>query len=92
MATNLSTPRRWRVGAMYANTAILAGGKCIALCDDEIVSAETAEANTALIVRAVNCHDQLVAALRELLHDAFEDAHPDSVARARAALAACGEE
>lgn len=38
------------------------GGKLI-----ERVSQEDCEANAALIVRAVNCHDELLAALRDLI-------------------------
>lgn len=56
------------------------------------------QANAALIVRAVNCHDELVAALEALLHevDRCDDAATwrlaDVEANARAALARAREE
>jgi hypothetical protein len=46
------------------------------------------EANAAFIVRAVNNHDALAAALREILADEDRDICSDAEEQARAALAA----
>lgn len=57
-----ATPRPWTVGA---DTADVIGANGFAVvCDYELgIEREAAEANAALIVHAVNCHDELVAAL-----------------------------
>ena len=55
---------------------------------DCAVKADTRKANARLIVRAVNCHADLVAALKEVL--ALSDRKHDAWDRARAALAKAG--
>ena len=89
-----STPRPWVV----AQTTM---GPCIETEHEEPVifavgfagRPSIRNANAALIVRAVNCHDELVDALERLAdglsddHDALQMVHADDVRRARAILA-----
>jgi hypothetical protein len=52
---------------------------------DEDRPTEEAKANAALIVRAVNCHDELLAALKEVV--AISDRKHDAWDKAKAAIA-----
>lgn len=63
------TPTPWRVGEREAgDLVILAGERRIArMAFDLYVSTFAADANAALIVRAVNAHEALLSALRNLI-------------------------
>jgi hypothetical protein len=86
------TPTPWQVDASKHSVSIVADRFCVA----QTATAQTgnvapAEANAAFIVRACNAHDELVAALRELLWtEQFDDDDPRLIAarlQSRAALA-----
>ena len=75
MDTSKSTPRPWKVRApkpaRYPDyTVETIDGHYVASVS--IMADNPAHANAALIVRAVNCHDELVAALQLVL-----DAYPE---------------
>jgi len=65
-----ATPRPWRVHDRY-DDEVWAGGGWVAACvpnpDKRSDENETGAANADLIVRAVNAHDALVAALRGII-------------------------
>lgn len=98
-----ATPRPWRIGV---DGDVFAGGHVVALIADADgdqveaanvlstnISKAEARANAALIVRAVNAHDDLVALVREITEQrnantrAMAKASPSWVADARALLA-----
>lgn len=101
------TPTPWRI-ATFTNDCRVSGQDGIGIAVTNGVSprrdnyAEN-KANSALIVRAVNAHDELVAALVQAIesegfgisgptdHRAAEDGEPVWVCNARAALAKAGE-
>jgi hypothetical protein len=89
------TPRPWHVegGAVYAED-----GRFLADCDSFHVDDDVVDANAALIVRAVNAHEELLALGDELvqsLHNELseiegtvaEPALREDIARVRAVLA-----
>jgi len=63
--TSSHTPGKWSVskGNPKGYVAIDAGGEMLA----DMVPGERAESNARMIVRAVNAHDSLVAALRDVM-------------------------
>jgi hypothetical protein len=112
-ATQKHTPTPWRAGSYSSivgvpimaqpdpkqNTIIVAGTRSAAATTPDGFRAEV-EANAAFIVRAVNAHDDLVKALRELIESmpAEGQAVPRAntlwrgmMTRARAALSKAGE-
>ena len=62
--TDVSTPRPWKI---HKGDTVLGGPNNVGiLCDYEYgIDRETAIANAALIVRAVNAHDDLVIAAKD---------------------------
>jgi hypothetical protein len=97
--TDKATPRPWQVSEVP--TLIEAGPMMVAKCHLAPASLTLdphgeANANAALIVRAVNAHDGLVEALQEILDyrggadNALQDEYV--VERAEAALRAAGVE
>jgi hypothetical protein len=92
------TPTPWSLNEQtvksppYELTVAFCGGAAgCSGTDGRIITRQEAEANAALIVRAVNAHDDLVAALRNLISmaDFFMTDAPQRVAieEAQAALA-----
>ena len=81
---------RWTRGDWIAEVGdkggyeIRAGDGVICSRVDWPYRAAESSANATLIASSKKLYD----ALEELLHDAFEDAHPEAVKKARAALAA----
>jgi len=75
MTTNAHTPTPWEVGDLDHNGQRIVRGEHIEICTcwhHCVGSIEREmEANAAFIVRAVNAHEELVAALRET-RDQFE--------------------
>jgi hypothetical protein len=101
MSNAKHTPTPWWV-AQSAGPGILAvdaidpaDGNLFAVCEifginDMREHSPEAEANAAFIVRACNCHNQLVAALKALYDavDSSVELTPEIMRQARAALAA----
>jgi hypothetical protein len=80
------TPTPWhRAGDYIVSEDEIA----VAEITNPCLASQTEDANAAFIVRAVNAHEALVRALRELIEAAEEDGRPDRpcVRVARAALA-----
>jgi hypothetical protein len=113
MTTNKATPGPWHIaeyGIDNPSYTVIMGGKAIAkICSprangdgSNIPKQDEAQANAAFIVKAANNHEQLVAALEDLLtkveyHSSFF-ATPTpvpmdcvQVANAKKALAKCGK-
>lgn len=66
------TPTPWKVvTGLYGTTSIWADGEEMAICPINYDGArrppEESTANAEFIVRAVNCHDELLAALEDIL-------------------------
>lgn len=95
MSTEAS-PRPWHA----SDDAVFVGVNCLALCDTDVFTAPINAANAALIVKAVNAHDDLVAALQEVMEwvrnwsPQFldDDEWPDTAVRVAAALSKAGEQ
>jgi len=89
MTQGKPTPTPWATDSKWDQVldgvAIRSGGNLIAKAM-YLGGTDQAKANAALIVRAVNAHEAMKEALKRLLFDAFEDAHPEAVKMARAAL------
>ncbi|MCK8788244.1 hypothetical protein M0638_28235, partial [Roseomonas sp. NAR14] len=61
------TPMPWSIDQDGKTALITSNGELIAECGISDLPVKQDQANAAFIVRAVNAHDALVAALRELL-------------------------
>ena len=66
------------------------GGKDVRVLGFGLTGTDEARANTAFIVRAVNCHEELVAALQFIADNAKQMAESDSADRGL--WAACNEQ
>lgn len=67
MAEHSKTP--WRLGKNGGDDTVFAGNRVVAMCDTDVNAPHVDKANAAFIVRAVNCHAELVAALELLVAD-----------------------
>lgn len=101
---SVATPRPWRVddefsvvaecGPVIATVLSYSDFPCVDEEDEEACDAE-ARANAALIVHAVNCHDELVAALKSAIAIAEEarlewDAAPSGMRAGKLLIALAG--
>ena len=95
----MHTPVPWKVGRWVKHgedllyLPIVAGEAIIASCNAVAPHApcvEEIEQNAHLIVRAVNCHDDLLAALKELLEESYGE-ESSGITLARAAVAKAEE-
>jgi len=94
MAEKAHTPTPWKIGAAGDICHGAGGWNGVPLhtgwVEDAWINDETAKANAAFIVRAVNSHDKLVEALRLVAHSGkfqcFDDDAWDVVNAALASL------
>lgn len=61
------TPTPWRLDNPESTLVIGSNERIIADCDHPQLPDTEIEANAAFIVRAVNCHDDLVSALKNVM-------------------------
>ncbi|MFA7308101.1 MAG: hypothetical protein WC026_15675 [Hyphomicrobium sp.] len=61
MVEHTKTP--WRVGRNGGDDAVFSGNRVVAMCDTDTNAERVDKANAAFIVRACNCHAELVEAL-----------------------------
>jgi hypothetical protein len=81
------TPIPWYATGKHVQSAAINEDNYV--CEAEGNSEEQANANAELIVRAVNSHADLLAALKELLADKYlaDPINADRMAKTRAAIA-----
>lgn len=65
--TDKATARPWSKSEFTASKIVSGFGKQICDCESRYLEDSVAQANTALIVCAVNCHDELVDALESAI-------------------------